>query len=76
MALKKPEEMNVAEWWNIKKAAAYLGVSVAFLRKGVRLKQVPFVRVGSKILRFRRAELDRWLRHSAGNGAVGSGGRP
>ena len=24
-------------WWNIKQAAAYLGVSVAFLRKSVRL---------------------------------------
>jgi len=50
-----------AELWDIRRAAQYLGVSVAFLRKAVRLRQVPFARVGSKILRFRRSELDRWV---------------
>jgi len=55
------EYANAIEWWDIRKAAAYLGVSVAFLRKAVRLRRVPFVRVGSKVLRFRRSDLDRWL---------------
>ena len=54
--------------WDIRRAAQYLGVSVAFLRKAVRLRQVPFARVGSKILRFRRSELDRWVQESQNKG--------
>ena len=49
------------DWGNIKQAALYLGVSIAFLRKAVRLRSVPFARVGSKVIRFRRSDLDRWL---------------
>jgi len=48
-------------WWDIRKAAEHLGVSVAFLRKAVRLRKVPFARAGTKALRFRRGDLDRWL---------------
>jgi excisionase family DNA binding protein len=55
------EPLKSSEWWDIKKAAAYLGMSVAFLRKAVRLRKVPFARVGSKSLRFRRSDLDNWL---------------
>lgn len=47
-------------WCTIKQAAAHLGVSAAFLRKAVRDRKVPFARLGSKALRFRRADLDRW----------------
>jgi excisionase family DNA binding protein len=50
-----------SEWCNIKAAAAHLGVSVAFLRKLVRLEKVPFARVGSTAVRFRLSELDRWV---------------
>ena len=53
-------EVNSVGWWNIRETAKYLGVSVAFLRKAVRLKRIPFVRLGTKALRFRRSELDRW----------------
>jgi excisionase family DNA binding protein len=55
-------------WWNIKQAAAYLGVSVAFLRKSVRLRKIPFARIGSKSLRFRRTDLDRWVETQGNNG--------
>lgn len=58
------------QWWDIRKAANYLSVSVPFLRKAVRTKTVPFVRVGSKVLRFRRAELDRWLETKRCGGEV------
>ena len=51
---------NISEWCNIRQAAAHLGVSVGFIRKSVRLKQIPFARLGTKALRFRRSELDRW----------------
>lgn len=55
------EIRNDGQWWDIKRAAAYLGVSIAFLRKAVRLRKVPFARVGTKALRFRRSDLDRWV---------------
>ena len=48
-------------WWDIRRSAEHLGVSVAFLRKAVRTGQVPYARAGSKALRFRRADLDRWM---------------
>jgi excisionase family DNA binding protein len=51
---------NSSEWCNIRQAAAHLGISISFIRKAVRLKQIPFARLGSKALRFRRSELDRW----------------
>jgi excisionase family DNA binding protein len=48
-------------YWNIKETADYMSVSVAFLRKAVRVKRIPFVRVGSKALRFKKRDLDCWL---------------
>jgi excisionase family DNA binding protein len=56
------------QWWNIRRAADYLDMSVAFLRKAVRQKRIPFARAGSKALRFRKQDLDRWLE---GNGSGG-----
>lgn len=57
-------------WLSIREAASYLGMSVGFLRKAVRLRRVPFARVGSKSLRFRRADLDRWLESGSGGGEI------
>jgi excisionase family DNA binding protein len=51
---------SVERWMNITETALYLNMSVAFLRKCVRTKTVPFARV-TKALRFRRSDLDRWL---------------
>lgn len=66
--IKDTEATSTCEWWNIKKAALHLGVSVAFLRKAVRLRNVPFARVGSKAIRFRRSDLDRWLEANSCDG--------
>lgn len=44
--------------WDIREAASYLRVSVAFLRKAVRERAVPFGRARSKAIRFRRSDLD------------------
>lgn len=60
----------ICPWWDIKQAAAYLGVSIAFLRKAVRLGKVPYARAGSKVLRFRRTDLDRWLEANGSAGAA------
>ena len=57
-------------WWNIRESAEYLGVSVAFLRKAVRLKKIPFARLGTKALRFRRSDLDRWAEASGCGGEI------
>ena len=51
-------------WLNIRQAAIHVGMSVAFMRKAVRNHSVPFVRVGSKALRFRLSDLDRWMESS------------
>lgn len=64
------DDPKPSEWCNIKAAAAHLGVSVAFLRKAVRLRKVPFARAGSKVLRFRRSDLDRWLEANSCGGEV------
>jgi len=58
------------QWVSIKEAAQYLAVSVGFLRKCVRQKRVPFARAGSKALRFRRQDLDRWLESNGSGGEV------
>jgi excisionase family DNA binding protein len=57
-------------WWDIRKSARHCDVSVAFLRKAVRLKMVPFSRVGTKLLRFRRSELDKWLESNGTGGEI------
>lgn len=48
-------------WLTIKEAAAYTGMSIAFFRKAVRFRRVPFARIGTKALRFDRRALDSWL---------------
>ena len=55
--------MNSAlpEWLTIQQTARYLNVSVPFIRNRVRLRSIPFVRIGNKVLRFRKDALDRWL---------------
>lgn len=62
------EHSNPEQWVNIREAAEHLGLSIAFLRKAVRHKRVPYARAGSKALRFRKGDLDRWLE---GNGCGG-----
>jgi excisionase family DNA binding protein len=49
------------KWLTIKEAASYIGMSVGFLRKNVRLRSVPYARLGSKALRFDRDALDAWI---------------
>ena len=62
------EVTQTSQWWNIRRAAVYLDMSVAFLRKAVRQKSIPFVRAGTKALRFRKEDLDAWLESNGCNG--------
>jgi excisionase family DNA binding protein len=56
------------DWLTITQAGRYLNVSVAFLRKRVRTRSVPFARIGSKSLRFRRIDLDNWMEVNSSGG--------
>jgi len=59
--------METRKWLNIRQAAEYVGMSVAFFRKGVRQRSVPHARIGTKSLRFDREALDSWIEgHSSG----------
>ena len=49
------------KWLTITEAAQYIGMSVGFLRKAVRLQRVPHTRIGTKALRFDRDAVDQWL---------------
>ena len=71
MFQRELDSRNIGDWCDIRTAAAYLHVSVGFLRKAVRLKRVPFARAGTKALRFRRSDLDRWLQANGCPGEFG-----
>jgi excisionase family DNA binding protein len=61
------------KWLTIREAASYIGMSVGFLRKAVRLQRVPHTRIGSKALRFDRDALDAWVTAQSCRGEVDSG---
>jgi excisionase family DNA binding protein len=67
-----PTENNIIaeQWWDIRKAAGYLSMSVAFLRKAVRERRIPFCRIGSKCLRFRKQDLDEWMKTNGSDGEL------
>lgn len=58
------------KWLNIREAARHIGMSVAFLRKATRNRNVPFSRVGTKVLRFDREALDVWVTASSSGGEI------
>ena len=58
------------KWLNISEAARYVGMSVAYLRKAVRLRQIPFTRLGNKTLRFERGSLDSWMAAQSCGGEI------
>jgi excisionase family DNA binding protein len=61
---------SYGDWLTITQAGRYLNVSVAFLRKRVRTRSVPFARIGSKSLRFRRLDLDNWMEVNSSGGEI------
>ena len=56
----RQQETSAREILTIEEAADYLRLSVFTLREKVRLRQVPFYKVGGAV-RFRRSKLDRWI---------------
>lgn len=62
--------MSDRKHWSIREAAKYLGMSEAFMRKAVHSRSIPFCRIGSKSLRFRQEDLDRWVEANSSGGEV------
>ena len=46
--------------FDVKQLAEYLNVSISLIRKLVKNKDIPYVRLGVKIL-FSKSEIDKWL---------------
>lgn len=47
--------------WRIEELGEYVGLSVATLRRRVRADEIPHIHIGSRSVRFRRSDIDRWL---------------
>ncbi|MGA7577725.1 MAG: helix-turn-helix domain-containing protein [Desulfobaccales bacterium] len=47
----------------IMEAAAFLGVSHHSLRRYVALREIPFIRVGKRLIRFSQKSLEEYLAH-------------
>ena len=63
------------KWLTISEAARHIGMSVGFLRKAVRLRTVPYARIGTKALRFDRSALDEWLNSASCCGGLNNGSK-
>lgn len=46
---------------NIEEAAEYLGVKTSTIRSWIKKENMPSHRVGGKLLKFKRSEIDEWV---------------
>ncbi len=51
---------------DIKQLSEFLNVSTSMIRKLVRKKEIPFNRIGVKLL-FSKSEIDNWLKENQNN---------
>ncbi len=63
---------NILEpaYMDVRTTSRYMGVSVGYLRKAVKERRVPCVRLGSRILRFRKQDVDAWMVANGHGGEV------
>lgn len=59
-------ERPAAEWLDARAVAALLDVHVRSVQKMVRDQGLPAHRLGPKLLRYRRDEVERWIRERRG----------
>ncbi|GLI52204.1 hypothetical protein TSYNTROOL_22900 [Tepidanaerobacter syntrophicus] len=52
---------NKDNYISIEEAAEYLGVKASTIRTWIKTKGMPSHRVGSKLLKFKRSEIDEWV---------------
>ena len=48
--------------FDIKECSSYLNISVSLIRKLIRNKEMPYTRIGVKLL-FSKNEIDNWLKN-------------
>jgi len=53
--------MIAKRWMTVKELSKYLSLSERKIRQMVKDREIPFVRVGKKLIRFDRLAVDRWL---------------
>jgi len=51
---------------DIKQCAEFLNISISLIRKLVRKKEIPFYRIGAKLL-FSKSEIENWLKTQQNN---------
>lgn len=52
---------QIDKYINIDEAAGYLGVNPSTIRSWIKNKDMPHHRVGGKLLKFKRSEIDNWI---------------
>ncbi len=52
----------VDNYIGIEEAADYLSVKASTIRSWIKNKGMPHYRVGGKLLKFKRSEIDKWIR--------------
>jgi len=56
--------------FNVKQISQYLNVSSSLIRKLVRNKEIPYNKIGAKLL-FSKTEIDNWLKESQNTNVTG-----
>lgn len=55
-------DQNIDNYISIEEAAEYLGVKKSTIRSWIKNKGMPHYRVGGKLLKFKRSEIDDWIK--------------
>lgn len=55
------ENLHNDNYINIDEAAAYLGVKPSTVRSWIKKKGMPSHRIGGKLLKFKKSEIDEWV---------------
>ena len=50
-----------SDLFNEEQAAEYLGITLRTLREWRKVKNVPYVRLSGKVIRYRKVDIDLWL---------------
>lgn len=55
-------DQYIDNYISIEEAADYLGVKTSTIRSWIKNKGMPHYRVGGKLLKFKRSEIDEWIK--------------
>lgn len=55
------KDTNFDNYIGIDEAAEYLGVKTATIRSWIKKRDMPSHRIGGKLLKFKRSEIDEWV---------------